>query len=246
MYFSDWRVLLRRWYAVFLGLVLTAGLGCAAVTLVPVQYKVEAEVLLLPPRKAVPKGGNPYLYLDGLNGIQDVLSRTMSDTQTGQALLEAGATGSHGVVPDPLSAGPVLVVTAEDASQEGALQTLRLVLDRVPSTLRRIQTSTQVPDGWMVTSTVITRDDSARMMRKSQLRALVVAVAVGLAATLLGASLLDSFLLRRRSRRGTGARAGNAAGTGGEAGPVTVLPEGEALAPSPRPAGGPGGRRPTG
>ncbi|MDQ1293152.1 MAG: hypothetical protein QG608_1033 [Actinomycetota bacterium] len=201
MYFSDWRVLLRRWYAVVLGLLLTAGLGCSAVVLVPVQYKVEAEVLLLPPKKAVLKGGNPYLYLDGLSGIQDVLSRTMSDAVTGRALLEDGATGVHSIVPDPLSAGPVLVVGVEDSTPEDALRSLGLVLDRIPVALRDIQTSAQVPDGWMVTSTVITEDDRAQLLRKTQLRAVVAGVAAGLAATVMGACLLDSFLQRRRRRR---------------------------------------------
>jgi uncharacterized protein involved in exopolysaccharide biosynthesis len=201
MYFSDWRVLLRRWYAVVLGLLLTAGLGCTAVVLVPVQYKVEAEVLLLPPKKAVLQGGNPYLYLDGLTGIQDVLSRTMSDAVTGRALAKAGATGAQSIVPDPLSAGPVLVVGVEDSSQEDALRSLRVVLDRIPVALRDIQTSTQVPEGWMVTSTVITEDDRAQVIRKTQLRAVVVGIAVGLAATVLGSCLLDSFLLRRGRRR---------------------------------------------
>jgi hypothetical protein len=193
-------ILKRRWYAVVAGLLITAGLVGAAYQLVPPGYEVTAHVLLLPPAASVPAGGNPYLGLGGLDPAVAILSRAMSDSGTVLALRAEGASGEYTVLADQLTSGPVLLVTEDAKTAAGAVTTLDLILARLPVTLSELQTSVGTTPTWLITETVITQDVRATLDRKSQTRALIVALAAGLVLTLLLASGLDA-LLRLRARR---------------------------------------------
>jgi hypothetical protein len=191
----------RRWYVTLLGLVATLGLCALALQLVPAKYEATARVLLLPPASTVQKGGNPYLQLGGLDAAVSILGRSMSDAENQLALQAAGSTAKFTIGPDDLTSGPVLLLTADAKTPAQVLGSLQIALDRVPTSLAAIQRSVSVPKASMITSTVITQDNEAKVVRKSQIRAVVVAAVAGIILTLMIAALVDVRLRRRESRR---------------------------------------------
>lgn len=204
MLLSDWRVLVRRWYLVLVGLAVTVGLCFGAAAAVPTQYTVSSTVLLLPPVTETDDGRpiNPYLSLGGLEGIADVLAAALSDASLEREVESAGLDATYELGRDPAAAGPVLVLGVTSPAGADALGTQELVLERLPEKLSEIQESVGVGKATRVTATVVTRADEAEPDFRSQLRAVLVAAVVGLAVTYLGTVLLDRlFRTRRRSGR---------------------------------------------
>lgn len=201
MFFSDVRVLTRRWYAVLIGLLLTGGLCFGAASIAHPTYEIKASLLLIPPKTAVGEGGNPYLVLGGLDTVAEVVARAMTDGEVHRSLVAAGANKDYLVATDPTTAGPVVLVTTEGRTAAEADTSLRLVTQRVPVALSQLQHSANVPSGSRITMTQISRDEIPNKIRKSQLRIVFVGLAVGLGLTLVGTSLLDALLRRRGDRQ---------------------------------------------
>lgn len=192
---------LRRWYVTLLGLLLTAGLCLVAVLFVPAKYESTARVLLLPPQSSVGKGGNVYLALGGLDSAVAILGQTMSDADADAALKAKGATAKFTIAPDALTSAPVLYVVADDKTATASMDSLDLALAMVPTTLDSLQKSAEVPANSYISASVITQDQKASVVRKTQIRALVVALGAGLALTLVLVALVDRRMRRRTQRR---------------------------------------------
>jgi hypothetical protein len=226
MFLSDWRVLVRRWYVVLFGLLGTVVLCYAATVFVPVEYQASADVLLLPPKvnstdKAATQGDNPFLALGGLDTVSAVLSKTLSDRTTQLTVQQAGGTGTFTVVQDLTAGGPVLLVTATGSTPAAALRTLTAATGVIPGTLARLQTTSGVPATALIRSKVITGDNTAQPVRKSQLRAMMAAAAAGLGGTVLLTALFDGYLTRRSARH----RAGGATAAAAPATPGPPVPQ---------------------
>jgi hypothetical protein len=208
MFLSDWRVLLRRWYIVLVGLSLTAMLGVAVTVVVPAKYQATSSVLFLPPQSdTVAQGGNPFLALGGLETVAGVVARTVSDSTVQDRVKAAGGTGEYTVAPDATAGGPVLLITVEARTPAAALKTLAVVLRQLPQTLAALQTTSGVPQSSLIRSKEITRDPVAKTVLKPLMRAMIAAVAFGLGLTVLGAALIDSLIRRRTRQRRTERRA---------------------------------------
>ncbi len=234
--------MLQRWYFTAAGLLVTLLLCFLAASAVPVKYQATAQILVLPPKTSVGNGGNPYLALGGLQAAADVLARAMSDADTYAKVRAAGVSGTYTVARDLTTSGPVLLVNADDSTPDGALKTLHGILSQAAPRLAQLQDSLNVPDSTRLTSNVFTKDPGAAAQRKSQIRALLVAFAAGVFATIMLVSAGDSLLMRRARRRSakTGALADN------DAGSATSRPSRVAKRASARPSRGAkrGGPRP--
>lgn len=201
MYLSDLLAgLRRRWYALLLGLTLTALLCVGAIRITPVEYVAQSSVLLLPPATTVGTGGNPYLALGGLQGAADVLARAMSGDEISQEIAPPSGTATYTFQPDATTNGPMLVIEVRDISNDGALATLDSLLIKSPEVLKDLQVKVAAPEDSLIRIGTITRPVDAEPDSKAQLRSLIVALAVGVAITLFGTTLLDGYLLRRRAR----------------------------------------------
>jgi hypothetical protein len=203
VYLSDLRAaLLRRWYLLVIGGLVTGGLCLAAAQRFPVVYAASASVVLLPPASAVGDTGNPYLALGGLDTAAGVVAHALSDSATTRHLADRGVDEPFTVQPDIAVGGPVLLVTAEGRTPRQALRSLSLVLREVPDVLVRLQTSVGTPEKSMITQEVITRDTAPSPVRKQTIRAVILALAIGVAGTVMLAALVDGLFarLRRMSR----------------------------------------------
>jgi hypothetical protein len=197
----------RQWPIAIAGLIATLVLCVATTRLVPQSYSTKASLLLTPPQTpptATTTGNpNPYMQLGGLQPLADVVSRAMMSSASLAALRKAGLVGSYTVVRDTTTDGPILTITTKATTPQAALADLRLVLNRAGPQLTALQANESVADNARVTTTVVARDTQASASRKSQIRALVVAVVVGLVGTALAVSVVDRLVQRRRAPTGS-------------------------------------------
>lgn len=190
------RVLLRRWYITLLGVVLTATLAAVAVIEVRPKYTAVSSVLLLPPTV---KGTNPYMNLGAVPGVTGVLSRMMIDTKVADKF-ETQGVRTYTIAPDDTAGGPVIKVTGEGDTAEEALRGMRTVMAQIAPTLLDLQLAVKVPEANLITSRTIQADTKATVVRKSQTRAVIAAVALGMVLTLLLAGGVESLSTRRRRK----------------------------------------------
>ena len=194
------RSLARRWYLVVIGLLATAGVAAAAVSVAPPSYEGRAYVALMPGEATYPEGGNPFLYLGGGMTMRDILVRVMATEEVGERVLGGHPRAGFSVAPDP-AGGPLLLVTATAPTAEEALAATAAVLEELPATLETLQDGRSVPTGARFTSLVVSQDEEAGVLRSSTNRALITAVVGGLAVTVLLAAWVDAVLESRRGRR---------------------------------------------
>jgi hypothetical protein len=198
-------LVLRRWYVALAGVLATIILCGLAVMMVPPKYKAQAVIVLIPPAVSPASsntvGPNPFLSIGTLVGLNDVLAQALTGGLAAQTLAKEGVTGTYNVTTNPLSNGPLLLLSGEAKTPAAAISIVRHVAALVPRTLTQLQTAAGVMSAqYYVTSSVINPPDRATKSRKSQIRAVIAGGAAGLVLTLLALAGTDKFL-DRRSRR---------------------------------------------
>jgi hypothetical protein len=196
---------IRRWPIGFVGIVATVALCLAAFSFVPPTFTATADVLLVPPPTSptatATGNANPYITLGGMQPLADVVARAVTSSATLAQLRRQGLTGSYTVIRDANTDGPILTVTTKDKNAVATLADLSLVLATAQPQLDRLQSQQLVSRKDRVTATVVARDSAANASRKSQIRALVVAVVAGVVGTALVVSAADTLLIRLGNRR---------------------------------------------
>ena len=196
------RGLLRRWYFVVIGVLLTACGALLLSSVVPPTHRATARVVLIPPSSLVSADGNPYLFLGGLEQALGVLTVKLSSDAASEPILQEHPDGSYTAVKDNMSPGPIMLITAESESPEGTMQILDAVLKIVPENLENMQDQLNIPDPSRITALTIVREDATTKVRQSQLRAVLAGVALGLSLTMLLTGLLDRMLNSRKKNVG--------------------------------------------
>ena len=196
---SSWRsIVIRRWYLLVVGLVVTCLFAAAATVLVPPTYTAQSTVLLLPP--SGDSGDNPYLGLGGVSSVPDVLAREMTSTSAESAFLAAGMAGTYTVNNDDTTSAPVILISAAAASKAAALRSIGYLTARAAPTLTLLQSESRVPGAARISTRVLNSDHRATAVTKSTLRAQIVGVLLGLVLTALLVLVGDRVLARRRPR----------------------------------------------
>jgi hypothetical protein len=193
--------LLRRWYIVLAGILVTAAGGLFVWTTVPPSYQATSTAVLLPPSSLVGDKGNPYLYMGGLEQALTVLTVRLSSTEVAGPLLQGHKDLTYSVEKDPTSPGPILHISATGNSQESAMQLLDRVIQVIPGNLQLMQDQLRIPSFSRVEVMTIVQDHTAAVLIKDQLRVLLAAISGGLALTVLVTALLDRVMISRRIRR---------------------------------------------
>ncbi len=201
MLLNVFRVMVRRWYIVLAGLLLTAGLAYGATLATSSEYTSRALILVLPSEEAVGEDGNPFLALDGLEQPASLVTAYFTSTTAQREVAGLSATATYIVALDEQVRGPVILVQVTDESAERSLATLDYLTERVPQELRRLQDELRAPESSMLGSMLLDKDVEATEDNSTAIRLTIAACAVGLIATVFLAHWADGPLARRATRR---------------------------------------------
>jgi hypothetical protein len=165
------------------------------------RYTATAHVLFLPPAASVAADQNPYMQLGGLYQAVEMVGVALSDQTTVEETKALSSKAEVSVRQDPQSSAPLLLVTVVDTDEARTLRILDVMLAKVPTRLDQLQADIDVRPANRVTSIVLTKDTEAKPTGLDQVRAIIVAAAVGLLFTTVFVAFLDGALQRRRARR---------------------------------------------
>ena len=223
--------LTRRWYFVLLGLALASILCTVMYQRIPLNYKAQGSIVLLPPAVNV-VNGNPYLYLGGMGQALDVLTRKLASDDVKTPISDRFPDVDYVAETDRTTSGSILLVTVQGRDQAEAMGALGAILNQVPSTLESMQVALSVPATARITTMKLLVDSKPTVDSKTRTQVVMAAAAGGLTLTLLLTGLLDGLLLGRKARSRNGLSRRNhgehrGAATSGE---LAVVERGAALA----------------
>jgi hypothetical protein len=152
--------------------------------------------------------------LGGLSETRDIVIRALMAKATEDALCERRADPAYEVMRQELcndkagvtyeaasdftNRAPIILVTVDADSATNAVIALNAVMERVPKVLADLQEGLRLKPNAEITSTVLVADNKPDVVRKSQIRAGIVAGAGTLGASLLMIGLFDGLRASRR------------------------------------------------
>ncbi|MFI2562883.1 hypothetical protein [Paenarthrobacter sp. NPDC018779] len=193
--------IIRRWYVLVAGILVT-GLVCVAIQMnAPDKFKAQASLVLMPSSQSIGAAGNPYLYLGGMSEALDILIRKLSSQPVKERVLANFGTATYAAEPDRGTNGAILVITATADSPEQTMSLLKAVMEETPRSLNEMQEALNVAVPARITTMNLLVDRQAVPEVKARTQLVLVAGAGGVAVTLVIAVLLDGLLLTRRRRK---------------------------------------------
>lgn len=129
------RSLVRRWYLVLLGLILTLALCYQVQQATPEKYKSQASLVIMPSAQSVGEEGNPYLNLGGMGGeALDILTRRLSSEEVRKQIAGGEFPGSaYTAETDKGTSGAILLITSTSSNASDALGTTQASWMRLPN-----------------------------------------------------------------------------------------------------------------
>ena len=195
--------LLRRWYVLFLGLLLTAGMCWIVQEYVPVTYEAKASQVLMPPSATVGESGNPYLYLGGMSQALDVLIRHVSASEVTKPVLDAFPNTEYSVQADSSTGGSILVISASGSTPEGTLGVLQAAMKEVPAALKGMQDELAITERLRISVRTVVVDEQVSKNDQSRLRLMILAAGAGIFGTLLLTATIDGLMKGRKKAHHT-------------------------------------------
>ncbi|WP_158647892.1 hypothetical protein [Nocardioides houyundeii] len=196
------RVLGRRWIVVCLGLLLTAGAGFYAITVVATEYQARAQYVLLLPSSSTGSNNptNPYTNLNtGLIFAASLIASDLSTKTVARELVEEDFKSEFSIALGT-SGGPALDVIVKGTDRDDVLETRDELLRRFDDELGSLQRIPGIPQSQLIFSRTNAVDPVAEAVPGAKRKALMLIAAIGLVLTLIAAFTIDG-LSRRRSRR---------------------------------------------
>jgi hypothetical protein len=190
----------RRWYIALGGLLATAVLCLLAYNHTSPSYQRSASELLVPGSQTVPKGGNPFLYLGGLDQASDVLVQALDANDIQGPLGDTYPDTTVTIARDVSSTGPIIVVTVEGQNESAVRGAFARMLDVGPTTLESLQVQAAVPSAARITMLPIDIDTTSTINNKSRVQVAGLVGAAGIVGTILLIALVDGLVLARRRR----------------------------------------------
>jgi hypothetical protein len=201
--FSDTlRGLLRRWYIVFPGILVIAGLAIGVWFAVPPGYSRSATQLLIPGETSIPEGANPYLYLGGLAPAADVLVRALGSENVLNEMEEDHPGVEIKILRDTTTAGPIIVIDVLASTDADAESVLGLLTVRTATLLEQFQREEDIPPENRMSVIPVTVDEQSTLEQRNRILLTAGVAAVGVVLVLLLAGLVDGFAQQRKRALG--------------------------------------------
>jgi hypothetical protein len=194
--------LLRRWYIMVFGVLLTAGMCWVVQGRVPVTYEAKGSQVLMPPAATV-AGGNPYLYLGGLNQALDVLVKQVTAAEAVKPVLDDFPDTEYRVEVDRNSTGSILVISASGPTPNDTLGVLHAALEKIPVVLKDMQDELAITDALRITVRTVVVEGQTTRNDQAQIRLTMLAAGSGMVGTIFLTVVMDDFLNRRKKPRHT-------------------------------------------
>lgn len=191
------RGLVRRWYVLLPGLLITASIALGAWFAVPPGYNRSAAQLMIPGQSSIPDGGNPYLYLGGLSPAADVLVRALGSENVLNDVIAEHPGIEIEISRDTTTAGPIILIAVTASNDATAEDVLTMLVDRTATILDEIQSVEDIPEATRMTVIPVTVDEQSTEQPRGRFLAAAGAGIVGTVLTLLIASLVDGSSRRR-------------------------------------------------
>jgi len=214
VYFMDFvRVLTRRWYVLFAGLVLMGAAAVGVIMVVPTNYQASGNVLiLLPPTGTTDKPVNPYLNTPaGLNMAAIIVGGVVTTPEAQRDVKAAGFTSEFAVGQSPGTGVPLLNVTGEDTNPTMAVAPHDEAIRRLKRQRETMQADVGAPRDQRMVAQTFSVTTQAEAVAGAKARALAAVGAVGVVLTLIATFAVDRWrrkspkngrrLLRRAERR---------------------------------------------
>lgn len=196
------RSLLRRWYIFLLGLLLSAGLGYGAYSVIQPTYEAESSLLLMPPSEIVGDHGNPYLFLGGMNEALDVLVRRSNAPEAVTAIEEQFSDVKVSSGADRTTSSPIIIVSISGPAEPDVLKALDAGRTTVIRNLESMQNELDVPREMRITTKDLVLANEAEANRKMAIQLAILVTAASSVGTLMFTGFIDGqLLLRARSRQ---------------------------------------------
>ena len=196
------RVLVRRWYIVVLGALVTAAVALWIAMSIAPTYEAKGSAILVGAQSSNVPGNardNPFTRLDSSTVVLTaVATQIMDDPRIRESLADGGASAGY-EVGQASDGTPVFIVVATHADEQTALRTVDAVLKRIDDELDRRQAEAGAPEESRIHSILLTQPDAAQELLGGRLRAFLAVALLGAAATVSTAFLVDGFA-RGRSR----------------------------------------------
>jgi hypothetical protein len=195
------QVLARWWFLTLPGLILTPLVALAVALLVAPEYQATATLIVLgpnPPARVSPTGPlvrpNPYLgFGRSLDVAADLIVRIMAnDPVVRQRMRDAGATAKYDLSVGT-EGGPMINVLATSRKPADALTTAAIIDRGIQDILAEHQKQTGAPADTWIRAQTITASNQATLALASPIRAFIALAALGLAAVVGLAYLLQAL-----------------------------------------------------
>jgi hypothetical protein len=203
------RLARKWWYLVLPMFFVTIGLALLVAQSVPVTYEATGTVLFEPPAsiQASPTGGTATTVVRRFPnaGSEEVfasrvVATVMNDATTKEALRKSGA-GDYTVEQQTTENNedlPILRISADAKTQEGALRTVKLVSDAMVNALTNQQQASRVDPNELISVRPLLSDETASPLYGGRIRAGLAVAALGLAATFSLPFLMEGMSRGRR------------------------------------------------
>jgi hypothetical protein len=199
-FWSSIKVLVRRWYIVVIGLVITLGAVLAVNTLISPSYTASGSAVLSVPPNLPEKAAssNPYLAYGNLAVAAKVVASAMNQPSVVREMKAKGATGTFVVDLDPERSSPIIIVSSQAETSADAIRTVEVVIQGVQQLLADRQKGLGAPQNtWLTAASVVTPEEANKAVG-SRLRAMSAVGVLGLLGTLTLAFAIEGWAQGRK------------------------------------------------
>lgn len=194
------RSLLRRWYLLLIGLLLTAGMSWYTFNYIQPTYEAHGSILLMPAEKTVGNHGNPFLYLGGMSEVVDVVVMRSNAAESVDPIVKKFVGTEITTAADRMTSSPIVVVDITADSEKTALAALDATLNTVTGNLESMQNEIKVDADMRISSKKLVVDRAASVNSKMQTQMAIVVAGAGAVGSFLLTGFIDGFLQARKSR----------------------------------------------